>query len=329
MPKVSIIVPVYNVEKYLDKCLNSLVNQTLKDIEIIIVNDGSTDNSKQIIEQYATKYNNLIKVVEEKNQGLGAARNNGLKFATSDYIIFVDSDDYVETNMVEELYNKILEEQADFVICGNNVVTEDYKVISKTFPNKYEKYDFNTQMIFGNLCAWNKIIKKTLLEDDSLAFRSNVWYEDIDVSFKLFLKAKKMCILPKNLYNYLFRQGSIMNSKSLQKNLDLIAAFDEIIKYSKQNGYYDKYYKEIEFLAIDHLYISCAVRIITNKTSNKNEIKKLLNVIFEYMNKNFNNYSKNKYLKLLSKNRKLIFYLIKFKLYYIIRLIFMIRKAFR
>ena len=184
-------------------------------------------------------------------------------------------------------------------------------------------------MIFGNLCAWNKIIKKTLLEDDSLAFRSNVWYEDIDVSFKLFLKAKKMCILPKNLYNYLFRQGSIMNSKSLQKNLDLIAAFDEIIKYSKQNGYYDKYYKEIEFLAIDHLYISCAVRIITNKTSNKNEIKKLLNVIFEYMNKNFNNYSKNKYLKLLSKNRKLIFYLIKFKLYYIIRLIFMIRKAFR
>lgn len=325
MPKVSIIVPVYNVEKYIEKCLNSLVNQTLKDIEIIIVNDGSTDNSKSIIDKYFSKYNNLIKIVEEKNQGLSGARNNGLKVATSNYVMFVDSDDYVESNMVAEMYNEILNQKADVVICGINVVDQNEKLISQTFPNKYEKYDFITQMIFGNLSACNKIIKRNILNDNSLLFRNNVWYEDIDFSFKLFLKAKKMCILPKNLYNYLYRQGSIMNSKNVQKNLDLISAFDEIIKYSKQCGYYDKYYKEIEFLAINHLYISCIVRILTNNSSDKKEKDKILDEIFKYMNTNFKNYTKNKYLKILPLNRKLIFYLIHFKWYYIVKLIFKIK----
>lgn len=325
MAKVSIILPVYNVEKYLEKCLDSLVNQTFKDIEIIIINDGSTDNCKNIIDKYATKYNNLIKVITQKNQGLGAARNIGLKFATSDYIVFIDSDDYIQSNMVEEMYNKILQEQADVVICGNNVVNEQYELISKTFPNKYEVYDFNTQMIFGNPCVWNKIIKKVLLDDDSLSFRNNVWYEDIDFSFKLFLKSKKTCILHKNLYNYLLRQGSIMNSNNLRKNLDLIDAFNEIIMYAKRNNCFNKYYNEIEFLVINHLYISCIVRILMNNNSSKNEKNELLNVIFEYMDNNFKNYSKNKYIKMLSLNRKLIFYLIHFKFYYIVKLIFKIK----
>lgn len=325
MPKVSIIVPVYNVEKYLDKCLKSLVNQTFKDFEIIIVNDGSPDNSSQIIENYKLKYSNMIKVITQQNQGLSDSRNNGLKLATADYIIFVDSDDYIELNMVEKLYKEITEKQADVVICGNNVVNENYELLSKAFPNKYESYDFVTQMIFGNLSAWNKIIKKSLLDDKYLFFRSNVWYEDIDFSFKLFLKAKKIFILHENLYNYLLRSGSIMNSKNLIKNLDLIKAFDEIIQYSKKSNYYNKYYNEIEFLAVNHLYISCIVRIITSN-SDKNEKRDLVNAIFEYMNKNFNNYSKNKYIKMLSFNRKLIFYLIKLRCYSIIKLIFKIKQ---
>lgn len=325
MPKVSIIVPVYNVEKYLDKCLKSLVNQTFKDFEIIIVNDGSPDNSSQIIENYRLKYSNMIKVITQQNQGLSDSRNNGLKLATADYIIFVDSDDYIELNMVEKLYKEITEKQADVVICGNNVVNENYELLSKAFPNKYESYDFVTQMIFGNLSAWNKIIKKSILDDKYLFFRSNVWYEDIDFSFKLFLKAKKIFILHENLYNYLLRSGSIMNSKNLIKNLDLIKAFDEIIQYSKKSNYYNKYYNEIEFLAVNHLYISCIVRIITSN-SDKNEKRDLVNTIFEYMNKNFNNYSKNKYIKMLSFNRKLIFYLIKLRCYSIIKLIFKIKQ---
>ena len=115
MPKVSVIVPVYNVEKYIDKCLKSLVNQTLSDIEIIVVNDGSTDNSETIIKQYLEKYQNKIKYVIKQNGGLSDARNYGMKFATGEYIAFLDSDDYVDNTIYEKMYNKATEEQCDFV----------------------------------------------------------------------------------------------------------------------------------------------------------------------------------------------------------------------
>lgn len=325
MPKVSVIVPVYNVEKYLNKCLDSLINQTFNDFEIIIINDGSPDDSKQIIEKYKSKYNDFIKVINQSNQGLSASRNNGLKMASGAYIMFADSDDYLELNMLERMYSKITSEQADVVICGNNVVNENYQIISSTFPNNYESTDLTTQIILGNLSAWNKIIKKDLLDDSSLLFRSNVWYEDIDFSFKLLLKSQKTCILNENLYNYSLRDGSIMNSKNLVKNLDLIKAFDEIINYSKNVNLYDKYYKEIEFLVINHLYISCIVRILTNNNSTNSEKKVLLNTVLSYINKNFHDYKKNIYIKYLSSNRKIIFYLIRLKLYSLVKLVFKIK----
>ena len=326
MPKVSVIVPVYNVDKYVDKCLNSLVNQTLNDIEIIVVNDGSTDASEEIVKKYINKYPNLIKYIKQENQGLSDARNNGLKLVTSDYVMFVDSDDYVCNNILEKMYNKILEENSDFVICGNNVVNEEDLIISSTYPNMNDNQDIITKMLLGNLCAWNKIIKKELLEDKDLAFRSRVWYEDIDFSFKLFIKAKKMSFLEENLYNYLLRDGSIMNSKNLSRNLELLDAFDAIISYTKKYNVYEKYYKEIEFLAINHIYISCIVRIITNLNVDKKEKNKLLKKMLEYMDNNFLGYPKNGYIKKLSNNRKIIYYLLRLKLYGIVKMIFRVKK---
>ena len=117
MPKVSVIVPVYNVEKYIDKCLESLVNQTLKDIEIIIVNDGSTDNSIKIVEEYKEKYKNKIIYLEKENGGLSDARNYGIQYAKGEYIAFLDSDDYVDRKMYEKLYNKAIENNSDIVEC--------------------------------------------------------------------------------------------------------------------------------------------------------------------------------------------------------------------
>ena len=117
MPKISIIVPVYNVEKYIDKCLKSLVHQTLQDIEIIIVNDGTQDKSEEIIEKYVRGNQNKIKYYEKSNGGLSSARNYGLEYATGEYIAFLDSDDYVESNMYEEMYNLAKKENADMVEC--------------------------------------------------------------------------------------------------------------------------------------------------------------------------------------------------------------------
>ena len=122
--KVSVIVPVYNVEKYLRQCLDSLVNQTLKDIEIICINDGTKDNSVEIINEYVKKCPNII-LINQENQGLGMARNNAMKHAKGDYIAFVDSDDWVDTDMYEVLYNKAIETDADIVECDYRMVFEN------------------------------------------------------------------------------------------------------------------------------------------------------------------------------------------------------------
>ena len=140
MKKVSIIVPVYNTEKYLAKCLDSLVNQTLKDIEIIIVNDGSPDNSKKIALNYQKDYPDKIKYYEQANGGQGAARNYGLTKATGEYVGYVDSDDYVNLNMFEKMYDKAKKEAADIVMCSHTVIYEEShnELVEKLFISRHK-----------------------------------------------------------------------------------------------------------------------------------------------------------------------------------------------
>ena len=157
MPKVSLIIPVYNVENYIEKCLNSVVNQTLKDMEVIIVNDGSKDLSKQKIQKYLEKYP-WIKYLEKENGGLSDARNYGMPYATGKYIAFLDSDDYVEETMYEEMYNIAEKENADMVDCDfvweyPNRKRKDIGEIYKTKKEMIEKC---------RVVAWNKIIKRAL-----------------------------------------------------------------------------------------------------------------------------------------------------------------------
>ena len=159
--KVSVIVPVYNVEKYISKCLDSLVNQTLKDIEIIVVNDGSPDNSQKIIDEYVKKYPDKVKSYIKENGGQGSARNYGIELSTGEYIGFVDSDDFVELDMFEKMYNKAKQDNSDIVICGSYNVSEDYsKKEIDVFVNNY-----NTDLenaIFGKMTVWNKIYKRNI-----------------------------------------------------------------------------------------------------------------------------------------------------------------------
>lgn len=325
MSKVSVIVPVYNVEKYLEKCLKSVVNQTLEDIEIILVNDGSTDGSMKIVNKYVKKYPKKIKLLEQENQGVSDARNNGVKLATSKYIMFVDNDDFINKDMVEKMYNKISAEQADIVICGNNVVDEKGNLVDKTYPWKYQNSKFNEQFVFSNMCVWNKIYTKDLIIKNNLKFRSRVWYEDLDYSFKAVAVAKKVCFLEENLYNYLLRNTSIMHNNNIKKNSDLFLTFDEIIDYTKKKKIFEKYKDEIEFLCIQHMYLSAIVRVSimnVDKRTKKQTIDKFVN----YVETNFNDFNKNKYLKTLSLRKKIIFNLVKFRQFWLIKLIFMIKR---
>ena len=314
MPKVSIIIPVYNVSKYLPTCLNSLVNQTLKDIEVIVVNDGSPDDSQDIIDKYVKKYPKIIKSYIKENGGQGSARNYGLKKATGEYIGYVDSDDYVCTDMYEKLYNKAKKDDLDIAICGNYLVYEDSPKRDIEL-NNHILDDPQANAFFGKLAVWNKIYKKKIVE--GLVFRSKVWYEDLDFTVKAMLKTKKIGYLDEPLYCYLIREGSTMNNSNVVRNLEIFEAFDQI----KDNK---KYFSYIEYLAIDNIYISAIVRVINALTDPKVK-KDAISKMLTYMKTNFPNFKHNEYIKLLPRNRKIVYHLVKLKQYWLIKLIFKIK----
>ena len=312
--RLSVIVPVYNVEKYIDKCLNSLVNQTLKDIEIIVVNDGTKDKSEDIIKKYMSKYSNIV-YLKKENGGQGSARNYGLEHAKGDYIGYVDSDDYVELDMYEKMYSKAIEDNSDMVICGSYNIKDDIK----TLDIDRKLFDSNINAFFGRMAVWNKIYKKDLLTKNNMTFRSKYWYEDLDFTVKVLSKASKISYVDEPLYNYILRDGSTMNNSNIDRNLEIILAFDNILSSVDK-----KYYDVIEYLAVDHLYISTIVRIINSYSNNKMKLENI-NKLLEYMNKNFPNYKNNKYIYTLPRNRKIIYNLLNKKRYNMIRLIFKLK----
>ena len=321
--KISIIVPVYNVEKYIDKCLNSLVNQTLKDIEILVINDGSPDNSQSIIDDYVKKYPKIVKSFIKENGGQGSARNYGLKHAKGEYIAYVDSDDYVNLDTFEQMYKNAKEFDSDIVICGNNVVSLDNKILS--VENSIIYNDKDLDILFGHMAVWNKIYKREILINAGCEFRSKVWYEDIDFSVKLLLDNYKITFINEAFYNYLLRPGSTMNNDNVSRNLEITLAFDEMNKYFKEKNIYGDVYEKLEFLAIYHIFIATNVRVITSKVD-KTIKKSVLDKLNNYMDENYSTFKRNKYIRYLSKNKKLIYNLMKNKHYGMIKFIFKLKR---
>ena len=223
MSKVSVIIPVYNTEKYLKKCLNSIINQTLKDIEIIIVNDGSTDNSLNICNEFVKK-DERIKLINKENEGLSAARNTGLKLATGEYIGFVDSDDWLSLDFYEKLYENASQNDAD--IAYGDIVRKSNK-IHKLRRNLTEIAVFtdNLDKIYNikNLslgCVWDKIYRKSLLDNNNLEFEKGVYYEDGRFLVQAIYYANKIVSVPNIYYYYFINPKSIVKSQRTQKKID-------------------------------------------------------------------------------------------------------------
>ena len=322
--KVSVIVPVYNVEKFIDKCLNSLVKQSLKEIEIIVVNDGTKDNSQKIIDKYVKKYPDKIKSYIKENGGQGSARNYGLEKANGEYIGYVDSDDFVEKDMYKKLYNKAKENNYDIVVCGNYNVSEDYQ--NKNIDTFINNYNTDLENIFfGKMAVWNKIYKRDILIKNKLEFKEKVWYEDLAFTLKAIMNSNTFAFIDEPLYDYLIREGSTMNNSNVQRNLEILDAFNDILSYIQHNKK-EEYFSKIEFLAIDHIYISAIVRVLKAEADDKVK-RETINKLLDYMNKKFPNYKNNKYINTLSKNRKIIYKLINIKMYGLINLIFKVKKG--
>ena len=241
MPKISVIVPVYKVEQYLNRCVHSLINQTFDDIEIILVDDGSPDNSGSMCDVFA-KQDPRIKVIHQKNKGLSGARNAGLLIARGDYISFVDSDDIVSNKFLEILLKVMIQQNADIVSCGRVDVYEDkipdrfkevksMKYSSQTIlKEKALEYLVENKIIFQTV--WDKLYKREIIH--GLSFEEGKLHEDEFFTWKVLLKCKRVAYVSAPLYYYFHRKGSIMETFS-RGRLDFLQARYERHLYIEQN----------------------------------------------------------------------------------------------
>ena len=292
MVKVSIIVPVFNVENYIDKCLSSLVNQTLKNIEIIVVNDGSLDNSQNIIDEYVKKYEN-VKSYIKKNGGLSDARNYGLKYASGEYISFIDSDDYVDVHMMEKMYNKAKSNNLDIVVCDSVEVYGDKKVLKHS--NLHYSDENVKNYIISPPMACSRLYKKYLFDNNK--FTKGIYYEDLDFTPSLVALTDKIDFVEEGLYYYVQREGSIMKQKQYNKRLL------DIFKVLEKNKMllYNDYSEEVEYLYITHLLRTATLRFL-----DYDECDELIDKVIYIMRNKFPNYSKNIYYKKSSYKLKII-----------------------
>lgn len=313
MVKISVIVPVYNVEVYLEKCLDSIVNQTLKDIEIIIINDGSPDNSQEIIDKYQKKYKN-IKAYLKENGGLSDARNYGIKNANGEYLSFVDSDDYIDTTMLEKMYKLAKKENLDLVVC-NTINIDDTGNSIEINSNYNYSDDTIKNYLLSPPMACIRIYKKELFKN--IKFKKGIYYEDLELTPKLVKYTKKIGFIDEGLYYYYQRIGSIMKQKKF--NNKLLDIFD-VLETNKLE-LLKEYPDEVEYMYITHLLRTATLRFL-EYDNYKELINKITNTIKCY----FPNWNKNKYYRKSSKKLKLICTLAYHKKIFILKLIKKIKK---
>ncbi len=238
-PTVSIVVPIYNVEEYLPRCLDSIANQTFTDIEIICVDDGSPDNSIDILHEYKSR-DSRIRIIQQENMGLSGARNTGIKHAIGEYIMFVDSDDYIDLDTVDEMYKRAIEGDLDAVICGvasfneNGYSTESMSNLNeKEILTGYEylKKDYR----FASCC--NKLFKLSKIRKEALFFPEGKLYEDLLFVFKYMMTSKKIGVVKKYFYHYMVkREGSITNTINQRDIEDVFFMVESMIHFLEKEG---------------------------------------------------------------------------------------------
>lgn len=289
MVKVSVIIAVYNVEAYLEKCLDSLINQTLEEIEIIAVNDGSTDGSQEILNEYMKKCSK-IKCYRKENGGAADARNYGLQFAKGEYIGYVDSDDFVDLDMYEVLYKKAKEEDSDIVECNlrhTYANSEDTEVMERF-------YDRKELLMFGRYVVWNKIYKRTWLLEAEAKFPQNLIYEDVEFIARLVPYINNYAYVNIAPVHYVQRKSSINNSTS-KKTLHILQILKNVMEFYKEKGFYEEYEEALEYFYMRILLCSSFSRMchMPNKADRKMALKENWKLLVE----TFPNWKKNRVLK--------------------------------
>lgn len=327
-PKVSVIVPIYNVEKYLRRCLESLVNQTLKEIEIILVDDESPDNSEEIYQEYIAK-DNRLKLVQKKNGGLGLARNSGLEIATGEFIAYIDSDDYVDLNMFNKLYETAKENNLDTVYCGYNNLDDDLKVHSFSEVDKLTvfntKDDVNSVLLDMIACkpssplerkyrmsVWHAIYSRDLIESNKIRFCSERQFisEDIIYHIDYLSKAERIAFIPDSFYYYCYNEDSLTKTFREDRFEKSVILHQELLRRFNVEGYDKKVYKN----RVDRFLIGYArytiVRLSKAGISYAEKIKILKRICRDKVWDSMKDYP----VQEMPFKQKIIFYLIKYNM---------------
>lgn len=278
---ISVVVPVYKVENYLNKCVDSIINQTHKNLEIILVDDGSPDNCGNICDEYAKK-DKRIKVIHKENGGLSDARNAGIEIATGKYITFIDSDDYVDNNYAELLYKTIIKDCTDIVISSNKVVYETGTILEKATNEEsvLEPKVVLERILYDDgidLSAWAKLYKTDFFKE--IKYPKGRLFEDAATTYKLISKSKKISINSKSTYNYIIRNNSITNEDFSPSKFDLIISTEEMCNFINEK------YPDLKN-ASDRRLMYAYLSTLTQLTKAKKPKKEYIEKIMGYINKN-------------------------------------------
>lgn len=309
MDKISVIVPVYNVEKYLEKCVHSLIAQTYTDLEIILVDDGATDSSGKMCDEFVKK-DKRIKVIHKKNGGLSDARNAGFHASTGEYIVFVDSDDYVAPEMMEYMYDNLVKTGADFSTCGvydvygDHIVAQQEEAVEVISGEEAFSYILQGTKIKGAI--WNKMMKRPIIE--GLQFPVGKTYEDVFFTCDLMQKAKKVCVGTRPEIYYVHRENSITTRPYSKKDYDIIEGYAKTYRLVMEQ--FPSLKKQAEFRVFWSWFIVFDKLISQNDYKGYTEYKELI----KKLRKNMSKIIKNPYFQ---KSRKMAAILLMFhvKLY--------------
>ncbi len=308
---IDVLIPVYNGEKYIAKCLDSLISQTYKELRIIIADDGSTDKTAKIINEYQKKYKNIEYYYKANEASISKTRNYLLSKVSSELFTFFDSDDYAEPTYMEELYNLLSIYNADISLCGKIRHLENKKIDIKKLNKHFELISLNKdeaicQMLSSNLyngTVYCKLFRTKLLGD--IKFDENIHYgEDLDFCYKIFKNADKYILSTKKLYHYIIRKGSIVTSKFNTKKLTCLDCYDNILNDLNNNSTAYLCAKSMQgLIAIELLYYTFRDKFKDKQI--KSKLKNIIKQSIPYI-------KKNKYLSSINKKAPLVWWLTKF-----------------
>lgn len=303
MNRVSIIMPIYNVEEYLSKCIESCLNQTFTDFELVLVNDGSTDNSLLICRDYE-KRDARIRVIDKKNGGLSDARNVGMDSVNTEYVYFIDSDDFIENTCIEKCVKKLDDTKADMVIF------DVYQYFMKTNTKEVVKNGLDQSVVTSLSenpqimtlilnAAWNKMTRLSLFRDNNIKYPVGYYYEDLGTTYKLLLKASKIAFINEPLYDYLADRPGNITQQFNMKTYHIIEMSKETLTYYKNEGCFDCYQEELMYLVSINI-LECLKK--TRDIHDDKLVNQFIDECFKFIKNEFPKFPKCKYKICRQKN---------------------------